>query len=130
MTVTDPGATNARHNILRIFPAITLATLYAVKLHCRAHVSGCGYAAVISSLAVDIAKKQGDEYVTLEALLMAIFAVNSPASAILKDAGLTDKELEGAVAELRKGKKATDQSAEDTYQAILTNVPAKANLIP
>ncbi|MBD5250763.1 MAG: ATP-dependent chaperone ClpB [Barnesiella sp.] len=68
--------------------------------------------------AVDIAKKQGDEYVTLEALLMAIFAVNSPASAILKDAGLTDKELEGAVAELRKGKKATDQSAEDTYQAL------------
>ena len=68
--------------------------------------------------AVDIAKKQGDEYVTLEALLMAIFAVNSPASAILKDAGLTEKELEGAVAELRKGKKATDQSAEDTYQAL------------
>ncbi len=68
--------------------------------------------------AVDIAKKQGDEYVTLEALLMAIFAVNSPASAILKDAGLTEKELEGAVAELRKGKKATDQSAEETYQAL------------
>ncbi len=68
--------------------------------------------------AVDIAKKQGDEYVTLEALLMAIFAVNSPASAILKDAGLTEKELESAVAELRKGKKATDQSAEDTYQAL------------
>ena len=68
--------------------------------------------------AVDIAKKQRDEYVTLEALLMAIFAVNSPASAILKDAGLTEKELEGAVAELRKGKKATDQSAEDTYQAL------------
>ncbi|MDE6416775.1 MAG: ATP-dependent chaperone ClpB [Duncaniella sp.] len=68
--------------------------------------------------AVDIAKKQGDEYVTLEALLLAIFAVNSPASVILKDAGLTEKELESAVAELRKGKKATDQSAEDTYQAL------------
>ncbi len=68
--------------------------------------------------ALDIAKKQGDEYVTLEALLLAIFTVNSPASTILKDAGLSQRELESAIAELRKGKKATDQSAEDTYQAL------------
>ena len=68
--------------------------------------------------ALDIAKKQGDEYVTLEALLLAIFTVNSPASTILKDAGLSQRELESAVSELRKGKKATDQSAEDTYQAL------------
>lgn len=67
---------------------------------------------------LDIAKKQGDEYVTLEAMLLALFAINSPASSILKDAGLTEKELEAAVAELRKGKKATDQSAEDTYNAL------------
>ena len=38
---------------------------------------------------LDIAKEQGDEYVTLEAMLMAIFEINSPASTILKDAGLT-----------------------------------------
>ena len=68
--------------------------------------------------ALDVAKKQGDEYVTLEALLVAIFTVNSPAATILKDAGLSQRELEAAVAELRKGKKATDQSAEDTYQAL------------
>ncbi len=68
--------------------------------------------------ALDIAKKQGDEYVTLEALLMAIFAINTPASTILKDAGLSEKELQGAVNELRKGKKATDQSVEDTYNAL------------
>ncbi len=68
--------------------------------------------------ALDIAKKQGDEYVTLEALLLAIFSVNSPAATILKDAGLSQRELEAATAELRKGKKATDQSAEDTYQAL------------
>ena len=68
--------------------------------------------------ALDIAKKQGDEYVTLEALLSAIFAVNSPAATILKDAGLSQRELDAAIAELRKGKKATDQSAEDTYQAL------------
>ena len=68
--------------------------------------------------ALDIAKKNGDEYVTLEALLLAIFEINSSASTILKDAGLTAKELQAAVDELRKGKKATDQSAEDTYNAL------------
>ncbi|MEE0979953.1 MAG: ATP-dependent chaperone ClpB [Muribaculaceae bacterium] len=68
--------------------------------------------------ALDIAKKQGDEYVTIEALLMAIFQVNSPASSILKDAGLSEKDLTAAINELRKGKKATDQSAEDTYNAL------------
>ncbi len=67
---------------------------------------------------LDIAKADGDEYVTLEALLRGIFEINSPASTILKDAGLTRKELEAAVAELRKGKKATDQSAEETYNAL------------
>ncbi|RXE73292.1 ATP-dependent chaperone ClpB [Muribaculaceae bacterium Isolate-013 (NCI)] len=67
---------------------------------------------------LDIAKKMGDEYVTLEAMLMALFQVSSPASTILKDAGLSEKELSGAIDELRKGKKATDQSAEDTYNAL------------
>ena len=67
---------------------------------------------------LDIAKKQGDEYVTLEAILLALFVVNSTASKILKDAGLTENELNAAIAELRKGKKATDQSAEDTYNAL------------
>ena len=68
--------------------------------------------------ALDIAKKNSDEYVTLEALLIAIFETNSPAATTLKDAGLTQKELQAAVDELRKGKKATDQSAEDTYNAL------------
>lgn len=68
--------------------------------------------------ALDIAKKEGDEYVTLEALLMAIFAINSPASTILKDAGLSEKELKAAVDELRKGKKATDQNSEETYNSL------------
>ena len=68
--------------------------------------------------AQDIAKKQGDEYVTLEAMLLALFQVNSAASTILKDAGLSEKELESAIAELRKGKKATDQSAEETYNSL------------
>ena len=68
--------------------------------------------------ALDVSKKMGDEYVTLEALLMAIFLINSPASTILKDAGLNEHLLQSATEELRKGKKATDQSAEDTYNAL------------
>ena len=67
---------------------------------------------------LDVAKKMGDQYVTVEAILMALFEVKSPASAILKDAGLTQKELEAAVEELRKGKNATDQGAEETYNAL------------
>ena len=68
--------------------------------------------------ALDLAKKQGDEYVTLEALLLALFVVSSPASTVMKDAGMGESELRGAIQELRKGKKATDQSAEETYNAL------------
>ena len=68
--------------------------------------------------ALDIAKADGDEYVTLEAMLTAIFEINSPAGTILKDAGITGKELKAAITELRKGKKATDQGAEEQYNAL------------
>ena len=68
--------------------------------------------------ALDVAKKNGDEYVTLEALLMSLFKVKSRASIILKDLGLNEKDLDAAINELRKGKKATAQSAEDTYNAL------------
>ncbi len=67
---------------------------------------------------LDIAKKSGDEYVTLEAMLLAIYDINSPAGTILKDAGLSEKELKAAIEELRKGKKATDQSAQESYNAL------------
>ncbi len=68
--------------------------------------------------ALDVAKKQGDEYVTLEAMLVALFEINSQASTIMKDAGLGASELQSAIAELRKGKKATDQGAEEQYNAL------------
>ncbi len=68
--------------------------------------------------ALEIAEKQGDRYVAVEAMLMALFEVNSSASTILKDAGLNLRELTAAVDELRKGKKASDQGAEETYDAL------------
>ncbi len=67
---------------------------------------------------LEVAKKRGDKFVTLEALLMAIFVVNSNASMVLKDMGLTERDLDAAIIELRKGKSALDQSAEDTYNAL------------
>jgi ATP-dependent Clp protease ATP-binding subunit ClpB len=68
--------------------------------------------------ALDIAKSDGDEYVTLEAMLSAIFEINSSAATILKDAGITARELKAAITELRKGKKATGQGAEEQYNAL------------
>ena len=68
--------------------------------------------------AIEQSQKLGDEYVTIENLFMAIFLVKSQASTILKDAGITEKELEAAILELRKGNKATNQSAEDSYNAL------------
>ena len=67
---------------------------------------------------LDVAEETKDEYVTLEDILVALFKVNSSASAILKDAGVTEKEMIASIAELRKGKNATGQSAEDTYNAL------------
>lgn len=68
--------------------------------------------------AVDYSTKMGDQYVSLEALLMALLQVKSEASAYLKDAGLTEKELGAAIDELRRGKKVNDQGAESTYNAL------------
>ncbi len=76
------------------------------------------YANDVLQKSLDLSQKQKDEYVTLEMLLLALFVVNSSASAIMKDAGLNEKELRSAIDELRKGKKATEQGAEDTYNAL------------
>ena len=68
--------------------------------------------------AIEQSQKLGDEYVTIESLFMAIFLVQNQASTILKDAGITEKELAATIQELRKGNKATNQSAEDSYNAL------------
>ena len=68
--------------------------------------------------AQDIAKKDGDTYVGLEPLLLALLNVKSLASQMLKDAGATEEGLRQAIKELRGGQKATSQSSEDTYQAL------------
>ena len=67
---------------------------------------------------IDYSKRLGDEYVTLEALLMALLTTKSQAATILKDSGVTEHELDAAIKELRKGNKANNQSAEDSYNAL------------
>ena len=68
--------------------------------------------------AVEFSKSLGDEYVSLEAIILALLNVKSTVSTILKDAGITDKELRAAISELRQGQNVTSQSSEDTYQAL------------
>ncbi len=64
------------------------------------------------------ATENGDQYVTVEAILVGLLSVNSPASKILKDAGATEEDLKMAINELRQGRKATGQSAEEQYNAL------------
>ena len=68
--------------------------------------------------AEDLARKNGDEFVGIEAILMAIAASKGTAAQILKDAGVTGQNLAEAVKELRGGHKVNSQSSEDTYQAL------------
>ena len=68
--------------------------------------------------AEEIAQKNGDEFVSIEPLLMALLAERSTAADILKNNGVSMSELEKAVNELRKGEKVTSQSAEESYQAL------------
>ena len=66
----------------------------------------------------DIANEFGDEYTSIESLLLALLITNNQASKILRDAGLAKQELKNAITELRKGEKINSQTAEDSYQSL------------
>ena len=68
--------------------------------------------------ATQYSKEMGDEFVSLEHLLLALLTVKSTVANILKDAGMNEKELRAAINELRKGEKVTSQTSEDTYQSL------------
>ncbi|HLP64877.1 ATP-dependent chaperone ClpB [Flavobacterium sp.] len=65
-----------------------------------------------------IAKKMNDEYVSIEHLLLAIFKSKSKVAQILKDQGVTEKAMEAAISEMRKGERVTSASAEETYNSL------------
>ena len=88
------------------------------------HVEGAGQpylsneANQVLMKAQDYAQKQGDEFVSVEPLLLALLTVNSTAARIMKDAGCTEKEMQKAIQELRQGQKVQSQSADDNYQSL------------
>ncbi len=67
---------------------------------------------------VEFSKSMGDEYVSIEAMLVGLLQSSNRASQILKDSGITERELIAAIGELRQGNKVNSQSAEDTYQSL------------
>lgn len=68
--------------------------------------------------AISYSQEIGDEFVSIEPLLLALLCVNSTASRILKDAGCTEKELRKAIEALRQGQKVQSQSGDENYQAL------------
>ena len=68
--------------------------------------------------AQDYAQKMGDEFVSVEPLLLALLTDGQTAGRILKDAGITEKELRAAILALRQGQKVQSQSADDNYQSL------------
>ena len=67
---------------------------------------------------VETSQKMGDEFVSIEPMLLALLAVNSTASRILKDAGCTEKEMTAAINDLRQGQKVQSQSGYENYQSL------------
>lgn len=67
---------------------------------------------------LDISQNLGDEFVSIEPLLLALLNVNSTASRLLKDAGCTEKDLKAAINDLRQGQKVQSQSGDENYQAL------------
>ena len=65
-----------------------------------------------------IAKNRKDDYVSIEHLILAIYKSNSNIAQVLKDQGVTEKDLNAAIDELRKGERVTSQNAEETYNSL------------
>lgn len=72
----------------------------------------------VLTTATEIAQKMGDEFVSIEPILLALVRVKSSASALLHNAGVDEQTLSAAISELRKGESVKSQSAEESYQAL------------
>ncbi|OFX47878.1 MAG: ATP-dependent chaperone ClpB [Bacteroidetes bacterium GWA2_30_7] len=68
--------------------------------------------------AQNFGKENGDQFVSLEYLILGIFVTGEQVSQIMKDSGINEKNLKSAINDLRKGSQAKSQSAEETYQSI------------
>lgn len=68
--------------------------------------------------AQDISKEMGDEFVSVEPIMLALLTINSTAARIMKDAGMAEKDMRTAISELRQGQKVQSQSADDNYRSL------------
>lgn len=73
---------------------------------------------VVLQKAIDLSSKNGDQFVSLEYILLALLVEKNDVSTLLKEAGVTENELKSAIAELRKGSQANSASAEETYHSL------------
>ncbi len=80
------------------------------------YLSSAGNRVLQKSL--EYSKSLGDQYVSIEHILLGLIAVGDQVSQMMKDAGITEKEMKLAIAELRKGAKVDSQTAEDTFNAL------------
>ncbi len=77
-----------------------------------------GEANAVLNAAVSLSAKFGDEFVSVEPLLLALLTEKSTASRILKDAGCTEKDMRQAILELRQGQNVRTQSGDENYQSL------------
>ena len=93
--------------ILESFPKVSGGEQYLSQLSSR-----------VLQKSVDFSKSLGDQFVSVEHILQGLLAAGDQVSQMMKDAGITEKELKLAIDELRKGAKVNSQTAEDTYNAL------------
>ncbi|MFI5149955.1 MAG: ATP-dependent chaperone ClpB [Bacteroidia bacterium] len=107
LNVNIPVFTQALDRIIGTFPKVSGAQPYL-----------SGTANQTLAKASSYLKDFGDQYVSIEHLLLALLNIKDATSQLLKDNGVNEKDLKQAVAELRKGAKVNSQSAEETYNAL------------
>lgn len=107
LSINEEQLNDALDSIIAGYPSVEGGEKY---------LSGNANEALIKSQAA--AKKAGDEFVTLEHLLSGLFRSNDPVGKMLKESGISEKELNAAIMELRKGQPIRSQTAEETYNAL------------
>lgn len=107
LDVNTDAFKNTINSILNSFPKVS---------NSEVHLSS--EASKMLNNAMNIAKKMKDDFVSLEHLILSIFQSKDQAGQVMKDSGISKKELETAIENLRQGNRVTSQSAEETYQSL------------
>jgi len=107
LAINEQNVIQALNQIIKSYPKVSGGQVYLSNTANQALVK-----------AQQQSKEFGDEYVSLEHLLLGLMKVKDKVSGLLKDSGLNEKDVRAAVNELRKGERVTSQSAEDNYNSL------------